>query len=152
MCKKFHFGGNFREIITGCPTVTLKRTVIMDNVKISSCILVMAFPASAVFAFILVGLMKFLCQLLKIQFRKPYALGKLRFRLLTSIVESVFMALIINIVKAMAQVILAIPIIWQQWLWATSMIWILWCIGTFVGKSIAVWVFGKNICNNAMEN
>lgn len=122
----------------------------MGTVKISDFILVIALPVSAIFAFVLVGCMKFLCQTLKIHFRKPYAIGELKFRLLTSMGESVLMALIINVGGIIAQAILTPSVIWRQWLWSTILTWILWGLGTYLGKSMAVRVFGENICSNVV--
>ena len=50
-----------------------------------------------------------------------------------------------------AQAVFAPPVIWQQWIRSTVLTWALWSAGTFTGKLIAVWVFGKNICGNVAE-
>ena len=114
----------------------------MDSQIIRNCILLIALPVSAISSFALLGFMKYLCQVLKIHVRKPYIFSELRFRLLTSIGESMLMALIVNTVG----LILVIPVVWQKWLWFTILTWILWFTGTFVGKAVGIAVFGKNIC------
>ena len=86
--------------------------------------------------------MKYLCQALRIHIRKSYIFSELRYRLLTSIVESLLMALFLNTVG----LILVIPVVWEKWLWFTIMTWVLWFIGTFTGKTVGIVVFGKNIC------
>jgi hypothetical protein len=56
------------------------------------------------------------------------------------------MALLLNISGIMGEVILNNPIVWRQWFWSTILTWILWFIGTFIGKTVGIVVFGKDIC------
>lgn len=123
----------------------------MNSELILNCILLIALTASTIFSFTLLGLMKFLCQVLKIRARKFYIFSELRYRLLSSIGEGISMALLLNIVGIMGQVILVNPIVWRQWFWSTIMTWILWFIGAFAGKTVGIAVFGKNICGETEQ-